>query len=51
MATAFQTAYKQNLEKMTIARDYAKQQRDSQASQADPGKASRPTQDSAKKVK
>lgn len=51
MATAFQTAYKQNLEKMTIARDYAKQQRDSQTSQTDSGKAPRPTQDSAKKAK
>lgn len=51
MATAFQTAYKQNLEKMTIARDYAKQQRGSQASQTDSGKATRPTADSAKKAK
>ncbi|MDP2142193.1 MAG: hypothetical protein Q8L20_15400 [Gammaproteobacteria bacterium] len=51
MATAFQTAYKQNLEKMTIARDYAKQQRESQSAQTDPAKTARPAQASDKKAK
>jgi hypothetical protein len=34
VTTAFQTAYKQNLEKMTVAKEYAKQQREIQMTQA-----------------
>jgi len=33
VTTAFQTAYKQNLEKMTVAKEYAKRQREIQVAQ------------------
>lgn len=51
MTTAFQTAYKQNLEKMTIAKEYAKQQRETQVVQAMSSNTPRGAQAAAKKAK